>query len=40
MSSAAIDDFLSGSNFIVKFISAYVRKDELKIFWKIIRTIL
>jgi len=33
MNSATIDDFLSDDTFIGKFISAYVRKDEFRLFF-------
>ena len=33
MNSATIDDFLSDDSFIGKFISAYVRKDEFRLFF-------
>ena len=33
MNSATIDDFLSEDSFIGKFISAYVRKDEFRLFF-------
>ena len=33
MNSASIDEFLSENNFIGKFISSYVRKDEFRLFF-------